>query len=260
MSEWIRELVRHRELLYFLVWRDLKVRYKQTLLGVSWAILQPVLAMVIFSVIFGRLAKMPSDNVPYPLFVYPGLVAWTFFSNAVNQGGMSLSSNANLLTKVYFPRATIPLASVLGVFIDALVAATLIAGMMLWYDVAFSWRALIAIPMLMLLVLCAMGISLTLSAINVKYRDIKYATPFLVQIWMFLTPVIYPVSIVPENLRPLLALNPVTGVVEGIRAAILPGKPIDWDLLGISALVSVIMVIVGVVYFRREERGFADVI
>jgi lipopolysaccharide transport system permease protein len=260
MREWLKELLHHRELLYFFVWRDLKVRYHQTLLGAGWAILQPLLAMIVFSVVFGRLAKMPSDGVPYPLFVYSGLVVWTYFANAVTQGGNSLAASSNLLTKVYFPRAAIPLASVLCVLVDTLVASVFIGALMVFYGIPVSAELPLALLVLVIVTFCASGFSLLLSAINVEYRDVKYATPFLVQVWMFLTPIIYPMSIVPENLRPWMALNPLAGMVEAFRAALLPEKFGDWQLLATSCASTIVICAIGLIYFRRAERTFADVV
>lgn len=255
-----RELWAARELLGFLVWRDVKVRYKQTALGVAWAVLQPLLAMIIFSIFFGRLAKMPSDGIPYPVFAYCGLLPWQLFAHALTESGNSLVTNERLITKVYFPRVVIPLAAVLAGVVDFVIAFMLLLGMMVAFHVV-PGTAVVTLPCFMLLaVVTALAAGLWLSALNVRYRDVRYTIPFLTQFWLFATPVVYPSSLVPEAWRPLLGLNPMAGVVEGFRWALLGTPEAPWALLAVSAIVSVALLLGGLVYFRRVERLFADVI
>ncbi len=258
--QWFRELWQYRELLFFLVWRDIKIRYKQTALGVTWAVLQPVVTTLIFFLFFGRLARMPSDGIPYPVFAYSALVGWTYFASAVSNGANSLVSNSNLLTKVYFPRAIIPLAAVLSGIPDFLLASIILVVIMLYYDLVPSWGLLLWPVLLVPLSLLAGGFSFLLSAMNVRFRDVKYAIPFVIQIWLFVTPIIYPVSLVPEKYRVWLALNPVSGLIEALRATAIVGRSIDWQLLGVSLAMTLVIIVVGVAYFRRAERSFADVI
>src|SRR5260370_34502637 len=220
LSLQLRDLWQYRELLYFLTWRDVKVRYKQTLLGASWAILQPLLMMVIFSVVFGRVAGLPSDGIPYPLFAYGGLLAWTFFATAITSSGNSLVGNANLITKIYFPRMIIPGAAVCAAAVDFVLAFVVLVPLMIYYHVTLTWQ-LALLPLLMLvLMILALGVGTWMSALNVKYRDERFALPFLTQIWMFLSPVIYPLSRLPPKGRLLMMLNPVVGIVEGFRSAL----------------------------------------
>jgi lipopolysaccharide transport system permease protein len=258
MLDW-RELWAYRELLWVLTTRDIKVRYKQTVLGAAWAIIRPFLTMVIFSVVFGQLAKMPSDGFPYPVFVYAGLLPWIFFSGAISVSGQSLVGSANLLSKVYFPRLIIPLSSVGAGLVDLLISTGILLLMMLWYGVGWTWHLLAAPLLLAALVLTALGIGTLLSALTVAYRDFTHLTPFLVQVWMYVTPVIFPVSLVPERWQWLLYLNPLTGLVEGFRSAFL-GKPFDFTGIGISLAIAIVILIVGVAYFEKVERRFADII
>lgn len=254
-----RELWAYRELLWVLTMRDIKVRYKQTVLGASWAIIRPVLTMVIFSVVFGQLAKMPSDGFPYPVFVYAALLPWTFFAAAITSSGQSLVGSANLVSKVYFPRLIIPLSSIGAGLVDLAVSTVVLLLMMAWFGVGFTWN-LLAMPLLLIgVVFAALGVGTLLSALTVAYRDFTHLTPFLVQIWMYVTPVIYPVSIVPEKWQWLLYLNPMTGLIEAFRSAFL-GKPFDVSGIGISLLVAVAVFAVAVAYFERVERQFADII
>ena len=255
----LRDLWHYRDLLYILTMRDIKVRYKQTVLGAAWAILQPLLTMLIFSLLFGRLANMPSDGVPYPIFAFAGLLPWTFFSNAVTNSGNSLVGNSNLVTKVYFPRMVIPAASVASGLIDFAVAFGLLILLMIYYSIGLSINILM-IPVLILMTsLLAIGIGMWMSALNVKYRDIRYALPFLIQIGMYASPVIYPLSFVPEKWRWLLLLNPLAGQIEGYRAAFF-GKPFNWLALGISAIITVAILVYSAYNFRRMEKSFADLI
>lgn len=258
MLDW-RELWAYRELLSVLTMRDIKVRYKQTVLGAGWAIIRPFLTMVIFSVVFGQLAKMPSDGYPYPVFVYAALLPWTFFAAAISTSGQSLIGSSNLVSKVYFPRLIIPLSSVGAGLIDLLISTGILLLLMLWYGVGFTWH-LLAVPLLLVaVVFAALGVGTLLSALTVSYRDFTHLTPFLVQIWMYVTPVIFPVTLVPERWQWLLYLNPMTGLVEGFRSAFL-GKPFDLAGLGLSFVVALTIFILGVAYFERVERRFADII
>jgi lipopolysaccharide transport system permease protein len=256
----LRELLHYRELLYFLTKRDIKVRYKQTVLGGLWAIIQPFFTMVVFTLFFGRLAKVPSDGIPYPIFVYVGLLPWTYFANAVSASGNSLVGSANLITKVYFPRLIIPTSASLAGLLDFLIAMLVLAAMMIYYQFVPN-LGIVLFPFLVgLTFLCAVGVGLWLSALNVQYRDIRYVIPFLIQLWMFVSPVIYPVSIVNEKYRWLLALNPMGGVIKAYRSSILGHLPIDWFLLGLSTAIIFILFTSGLYYFRRMERYFADVV
>jgi lipopolysaccharide transport system permease protein len=256
----VREVWKYRELLYFLIWRDVKVRYKQTLIGAAWAILQPVATMLAFSAVFGRLIGVPSDGVPYPLFSYVGLVVWTFFAAAINRSAMSLVSDARLISKVYFPRVLVPIAAILAIGVDFGVSLLILFALMLFYGVA-PGAAVVTLPCFLLLAfMTAGGLGLWLSALNVRYRDVSYVVPFLTQFWLFITPVAYPSSIVPEQWRLLYALNPMVGVVEGFRWGLLgtPGLPVPSML--VSAVVVVVLFASGLFYFHRTEDQFADVV
>src|SRR5215210_3583709 len=255
------ELWEHRELLYFLVWRDVKVRYKQTFLGAAWAILQPVATMVVFSLFFGRLAGVPSDGVPYPVFSLAGLVPWTFFSTGLVQSANSLVGSQNLLTKVYFPRLAIPIAAVLAGVVDFAIAFLVLLGLMLSYGIAPpAARVLWLAPLLLLAFATALGVGLWLSALNVRYRDVRYILPFLVQLWLFATPIAYPSSLLSEPWRTLYGLNPMAGVVEGFRWALLGTDTAPGPILAVSSLVAVLILVTGAFYFRRMEKTFADVV
>lgn len=254
------ELWAYRELLGFLVWRDIKVRYKQTVLGGTWAILQPFTAMVIFSVIFGGFANIPSEGLPYPLFAYAGLLPWTYFASCLNRSSGSIVGSTSLVTKVYFPRLVVPLATVITPVIDFLLSFTVLIGMMAWYGVIPSWHVL-ALPLFLLLALMtALGIGLWFAALNVRYRDVMYTIPFLAQIWMYASPVVYPVSIVPDRWQWILGLNPMTGVIEGFRWALLGQQAPSAAVLAASALAGALLLATGIAYFRKGERDFADVI
>ena len=256
-----KEIWEYRELLYFLTKRDIKVRYKQTVLGGLWAIIQPAFTMIIFTLFFGRLAKMPSDGMPYPIFVYVGLLPWTYFANAVSGSGNSLVGSANLITKIYFPRLIVPASASLAGLLDFFVSMFVLGILMIHYSFVPSLGGLFLFPFLVgLTFLCAVGVGLWLSAMNVQYRDIRYAIPFLVQVWMFVSPVIYPVSIVKEKYQWLLALNPMGGVIKAFRASILGHQPIDWLLLGLSTAMILLILASGLFYFRRMEKVFADVV
>ncbi|MBI3637925.1 MAG: ABC transporter permease [Candidatus Rokubacteria bacterium] len=255
-----RELFQYRELLYFLAWRDVKVRYKQTALGVAWAVLQPVLTMVVFSVFLGRLAGVPSDGLPYPLFAYVALVPWQLFAHALTDSGNSVVANQTLITKVYFPRLVIPVATVLAGLVDFGVALAVLVALMVVYGTGLS-VAVLALPLFILLALAtALGAGLWLSALNVQYRDVRYALPFIAQLWLFASPVAYPSSLVPERWRLLYGLNPVAGVVEGFRWALVGGSlPPGWLTLA-SGVAAVALLVSGLAYFRRMEDGFADTV
>ena len=256
----LKEIWNYRELLYFLTKRDIKVRYKQTVLGGLWAIIQPVFTMIVFTLFFGRLAKMPSDGIPYPIFVYAGLLPWTYFANAVSASGNSLVGSANLITKVYFPRLIIPASASLAGLLDFFIAMLVMGAMMIYYQFVPSIGILLFPFLVGLTFLCAVGVGLWLSALNVQYRDIRYVIPFLVQLWMFVSPVIYPISMVPQKYQWLLALNPMGGVIEAYRASLLGHMPINWFLLGLSTVIIIILFLSGLYYFRRMEKTFADVI
>lgn len=260
MLQW-RELWAHRELLYFLTWRDVKVRYKQTLLGGAWAILQPLLTMVIFTLLFGRLAGFASrtGGVPYPVFAFAGLLPWTFFSNAITNSGNSLINSANLITKVYFPRMIVPGAAVTAGLVDFAIGFMLLIVLMFYYRLAPGW-GLVLLPFLVLLTtLLAVAVGMWLSALNVKYRDVRFAIPFVVQIWMFLSPIIYPTSLIPQKLRFAFLLNPMTGIIDGYRTALF-GQPMNWMGLAISTMITILAFAYASFVFRRMERGFADII
>lgn len=249
----------HRDLFYFLIWRDVKVRYKQTLLGVAWAILQPLLTMLVFTVLFGNLAHVPSDGKPYPIFVYAGLLPWNFFANALDNSSNSLVGNASLITKVYFPRLVIPVAAVGAALVDFGIATAILFIMTAYYGVGLSFRLLMLIPLTFLLALFASAVGMRLSALNVKYRDIRYALPFLINIWMYATPVIYPVSFVPARWRWMLMLNPLGGIIQGFRSAIF-GDPFRWNELLGSATIALTALSYSVYSFRQMEKEFADII
>jgi lipopolysaccharide transport system permease protein len=256
-----REIWRYRELLYFLTWRDVKIRYKQTVLGAAWAILQPFLTMLVFALFFGRLAGLGhrTGGVPYQIFVYAGLLPWTFFAGAVSASGNSLVGSANLVTKVYFPRLVMPLAAVGAGLVDLAVSFTVLLALMLVYRTSLSWQLLLVPLFLAGTIMLATGIGSLLSALTVTYRDFQHVVPFMIQLWLFVTPVIYPPSLVPEKWRWLLFLNPMAGLIEGFRAAFL-ARPLDWPHIGISLLIAVAIFALGTAYFQRTEDRFADVI
>jgi lipopolysaccharide transport system permease protein len=257
----LRELWAYRELLFFLTWRDIKVRYKQTVLGAAWAIIQPVMTMVVFSLFFGGLAKIPSDGKPYPIFSFAAVVPWLFFSNSVTTSSNSLVGSAQLIKKVFFPRLVVPIASVLGNVVDFLLAFAVLILMMLCYNF-WPTAAILWIPLFTLLAfITALGVGLWLSALNVEYRDIRYAVTFLVSIWQFASPVAYSSSLIENDLlRTLYGLNPMVGVIEGFRWALLGTASAPGPMLGVSAVVAVVILITGTFYFRRMERNFADVV
>ncbi|MBK9313544.1 MAG: ABC transporter permease [Acidobacteria bacterium] len=259
----LRDLWRYRELFYFLTWRDIKVRYKQTALGAAWAIMQPLFNMLIFTLLFGKLAGLPSDNIPYPLFAFAGLLPWTFFSNAIGNSGNSLVGSSHLITKVYFPRLIIPAASVLAGLVDFFFAFLVMAVLMVIYKVPLGVNILLLPLLIFLTTLLAFGVGMWLSALNVRFRDIRYVIPFLIQFWMYATPIIYPVSMMPERYRPYLAINPMTGVIEGYRVALLGGvngASINWQSLGVSIAIALVVLVYASYDFRRMEKTFADIV
>jgi lipopolysaccharide transport system permease protein len=255
-----KELWEYRELLYFLTWRDIKVRYKQTVLGASWAIIQPFFMMVVFSLFFGRLAHVPSDGIPYPIFVYCALLPWQLFSHALTESSQSLVANERLIRKVYFPRLCVPISAVLGGLVDFAIAFVILLLMMLYYGIRPTW-AIVMLPVFILLVIAtSLGVGLWLSALNVQYRDVRYTISFLVQFWLFATPVAYSSSLVPIRWRALYGLNPMAGVVEGFRWALLGKSEGPGALLAVSIVVVILIFIGGLFYFRRMEAEFADVV
>lgn len=256
----LNELWEYRELLYFLTWRDIKVRYKQTVLGAAWAIIQPFFTMVVFSVFFGRLAKMPSDGLPYPIFAFTALVPWTFFANGLSQSSNSLVGSANLIQKVYFPRLIIPISSVGSGLVDFVIAFGVLVCMMLYYGVSLT-PAVLMLPLFLLLALVtSLGVGLWLSALNVEYRDVRYVIPFLTQFWLFATPIAYPSSLLSEPWRTVYGLNPMVGVVEGFRWALLHSNAAPGPMIFVSSAAALIILVTGAFYFRRMERTFADVV
>jgi lipopolysaccharide transport system permease protein len=252
-------LWRYKDLIWFLTWRDIQLRYRQTVLGILWALIQPVATMTVFTIFFGRFGKMPSEGVPYPLFALAGLLPWQLFAYALAESSTSLLANQSLITKIYFPRLVIPLSSVLSGLVDAAIAFVLLLAMMAWFGL-FPTRAVVVLPLLMLLaVAAALAVGLWLSALNVQYRDFRYTTPFLTQFWFFCTPIAYPSSLVPEKWRLVMGLNPMAGVVEGFRWALFGVGRLP-PMLGVSAAVTALMLYGGMVYFSRMERTFADVV
>lgn len=256
----LKEIKEYRDLFYFLVARDIKVRYKQTVLGGLWAIIQPFFSMVVFSLFFGKLARIPSDGVPYPIFCFTAMVAWTYFANAITGAGNSLVGNTELLSKVYFPRIIIPLAPVLAGLLDFSIAFTILIFLMFYFNI-YPTPMVFLLPFLVfLMILTASGVGTFLAALNAKYRDIKYTIPLLVQLWMFASPVVYPTSMIPEKYRFLYSLNPLSGVIEGFRSILLGTMPFPTQMVLFSGFFSLILFIIGISYFRQMERSFADII
>lgn len=255
----LREIWAHRELLYFLVWRDLKVRYKQTILGASWVILQPVLMTLVFTVFLGKIVRVPSQGVPYILFLYSGLLPWTFFSNSVSSSSHSLIASAHMITKVYFPRSLVPMAAVLVRLADFIIASGILVALMLYYGQPFNKAVLLAPLLILQLTLLALGLGTWFSALNVKYRDIGTALPVLLQLWMFASPIIYPASMVPQNWKWAYELNPLTGIIGGFRASLL-GLGFNWRSLVVSAAITLALLVYATYAFKRLEDEFADVV
>jgi lipopolysaccharide transport system permease protein len=256
----LAELWQHRELLYFLTWRDIKVRYKQTVLGAAWAVIQPVFTMLLFSLFFGRLAKLPSDGIPYPIFCYAALVPWTFFANGLGQSANSLVGSANLIKKVYFTRLAIPLATVLSEVVDFTLAFGVLLGMMVYYRIPPTANILWLPLFVLLAVITALGVGLWLSALNVMFRDVRYVVPFLIQFWLFATPIAYPSSLLPEPWQIVYGLNPMAGVVEGFRWTLLSTNAAPGPIIAVSSLAALLILITGAFYFQRMEKSFADVV
>ncbi len=257
----LRDLWIYRELIFFMMWRDVKVKYKQTLLGMAWAVVQPVMTMLVFTFVFDRVANLPTDGIPYEVFSFTGLLPWGLFVTALNQGSRSLVAHNNMVTKIYFPRLILPMASVFAGLVDFIIAFVILIGLMIYFQVAPAWQYLWTLPLFLLLVLVtALGVALWLSAINVKYRDVNHALPFLTQFWLFATPVAYSFSTIPENWQILLSLNPMTGVVNGFRWALLGSGSGPDITLWISAIISILIFVSGLFYFRSMEKTFADTI
>jgi lipopolysaccharide transport system permease protein len=256
----LRAVWQYREMLYFLIWRDVKVRYKQTVIGAGWAILQPLMTVLIFTVVFGGFAKIPSDGLPYLIFAYTALLPWTYFAQAIGRSGASLVGDASLISKVYFPRVIVPISAAVAPLVDFAVAFAILLGMMAWFGIVPGWGVL-ALPLFLLLAMAtALAVGLWLSALNVRYRDIGYTIPFLTQIWMYASPVVYPVSLVPERWRLLYILNPMAGVIEGFRWALLGKEHPDFGVMAASAVMVVTLLLGGIVFFKQMERTFADVV
>ena len=259
LVDW-RELWHYRDLLYFLVWRDIKTRYAQSILGVGWAVIQPVFTMIVFTVVFGRLANISSDDVPYAIFSYTALVPWTYFAGSLTSSSGSLIGAAGMITKVYFPRLVIPIAPVLAKLLDFAIAMLILLGLMLWFRTPPTIWALTLPLLVLLMMLSAAGMGMWLTALSRQYRDIKYGLNFGVQLLMYASPVVYPASKVPEQFRLLYGLNPMAGVIEGFRSALLGTNPMPWDLLAVGTVVAIVLAISGAMYFGRMERVFADVV
>lgn len=255
----LREIWTYRDLLFFLTWRDIKVRYKQAVMGAAWAIIQPIGLMLVFAIFFGIFMGLSTDGIPHTLFFYSALAPWMFFSGAVSAGSVSLISNSNLVTKVYFPRVIVPAAAVGGLLVDLLITVAILIGLAVYYQMPWSWDLLMFPVMILLTILLALDFAIWLAALTVKYRDIRHALPFVLQIWMFLTPAIYPLSVVPEKWRWLMYINPFTGVAEGIRSS-LSGNSFNWTAISVSVAIALIMLPCSLHVFRRIEKSFADLI
>jgi lipopolysaccharide transport system permease protein len=256
----LKAVYQYRELLYFLVWRDILIRYKQAAIGIAWVVLQPLLTMVIFTVIFGLFAKLPSDGLPYTVFSFTALLPWNYFAQAISRSGISVVSNANLISKIYFPRLIVPISGALGPLVDFAISFVILLGMMAWYGIAPTWVVLTLPFFTLLAVVTAVAVSLFLSALNVKYRDVGHAIPFLVQFWMYASPVVYSVTIIPQKWRLWYSLNPMVGVIEGFRWALLGKERPDYTVMAMGVVVASVLLLVGLIYFKRTERFFADII
>jgi len=255
----LKDLWHYRELLYFLTWRTIKVRYKQTALGFTWAIIQPFTMMVVFTLFFGNLAKVPSEGIPYPLFNYAALLPWTLFAEGINRSSQSLVQDVNLVKKVYFPRLVMPLASILSPVVDFIIAFTILVGMMFYYSYSPTISVLWLPAFILLTLVTSLGVGLWLSAINVKYHDVRYVVPFLVQLWLFASPVVYSSSLLPQRFQIIYGINPMTGVIEGFRWALLGTEP-PGSMIAVSVVVVIVILVSGAFYFRRNEKTFADII
>ena len=256
----IRELWAFRELIYFMAWRDVKVRYKQTVLGVLWAVIQPFFTMVLFTLLFGQLAKIPTDGIPGPIFYFSALVPWIYFSTTFSNAGMSLVTNRELLTKIYFPRVILPAAVALGNLMDFLISSVFLIAFIVYYQIPLGWHLLLWPVLVVLLVLLSISLGAFFAALNVKYRDMRYVIPFLLQLLMFATPIIYPASMVPERFQWLLALNPLSGLIEAFRSVVVPSHVLDWNLLMLSIAITGVLFVTSVAYFKRAEKAFADIV
>ena len=256
----LQELWAYRELLYFLMWRDVKVRYKQTVLGILWVVLQPLLMMLVFAFLFGKMVGIKSDGIPYSLFAYAGLLTWTFFSSAVNSAGNSVVNSAGLITKVYFPRMLVPAAAVGATLVDFAVSFVPLAAMMIFWKVRLTSQLLLLPIFILMLVILALGVGMWMAALNTKYRDIRLALPFLLQLWFFASPIIYPLSLVEGKLGWLLALNPMAGIIEGFRASLYGHKPFDWPAIGFAGVAAILFLVYATYNYRRAERQFADLV
>lgn len=259
-SETLADFWHYRELFYFLAWRDIKIKYKQTALGVIWALIQPLFTMIVFTLLFGKLAGLPSDGVPYPVFYFTALLPWIYFASTLATSSNSLVGNANLLTKIYFPRVILPASGALTGLPDFFIGFLLLLALFAYYRIPLGWSLLLWPLLLILLFLLAFGVSLFLAALNVKYRDVKHAVPFAIQLWLFVTPIIYPASMIPRRFRMLVALNPLSGIIEAFRFSLLPERQLDWRLLGVSIALTFLILIGGFVYFRKVEQAFADIV
>lgn len=259
-SVWLKELWQYKELFYFFAWRDIKLRYRQTAMGILWVVIQPFFTMIVFSLLFGGIVKMPSEGIPYPVFYYAALLPWTYFSTTLSLSGNSLIGNANLITKVYFPRIILPVTPALVGLLDFAIGFLLFIGLMIYYQLDLTWKLLLWPALMIPLMIFSCGFGTLLSAMNVKYRDIKYAVPFLVQLLLFATPVIYPASAVPERFRWLISLNPLTGLIEAFRALCLPDRPLDWSALAISFGLTACLAVISVIYFNKTEGYFSDIV
>ena len=256
----LRDLWYYRDLLYFLIWRDIKVRYAQSVLGVGWAVIQPVFLMIVFTLVFGRLARLDSDGAPYAIFSYVALVPWTYFSNALTDSTTSLVQNSALITKVYFPRIILPLSSILSKLVDFTIALGLVIALLVWYKTVPNVGVAVIPLLVLLMILTAAGLGIWMASLAIQYRDIKYALTFIIQMLMFASPVVYPLNMVPERYQILYSLNPMVGVIEGFRSAFLATNPMPWNLIGIGFCVAIALLVAGTFYFRRNEESFADVV
>lgn len=255
----VAELVRYRDLLWFLTWRNIKVLYAQSVIGIGWAVLQPLFSMLVFTIVFGMFAKIESDGVPYALFSFCALVPWAYFSNSLLESGNSLVTQADMLSKVYFPRLVLPLSSILAKLVDLLIALGVLGAMMLWYGRFPTWGVLMLPVLILIMMMTSAGVGMILTSMAIQFRDVKHAMPFIVQLLMYAAPVVYPTTIVPESLRWVYALNPMVGVIEGFRAGMLGTRPMPWSWIATGLVISIVMFLVGLFQFRRQERIFADV-
>ena len=258
--QWVTEGWSYREVYWLLAWRDVQLRYKQTLLGVMWAVLQPFLTMILFTVVFGRIVKVASDGIPYPIFYYAALLPWMYFSTTVTQSSLSLVSNSRLVTKVYFPRSALPVAPALSGMVDFGIGTLILIGMMAYYGLHPTWKLFLWPVLVIMLAFLSCTIGMVLAALNVRYRDVKHAVPFLLQLWLFATPIVYPANIIPEHLRPLIALNPLTGIISAFRAVCVPQQHMDWPALGFSGLIIILLLVGSISYFSKAEETFGDVL